>query len=91
MLCTVLAVRDLVHGPRARRGSQSAQRAFEQRFELADFVVVKDASYENGLLAIDLERETPEALKPRCIAINAAKPGGLSRLVDRGRRTDKAA
>lgn len=54
-----------------------AARAFERRFQLADYVQVKGASLENGLLHIDLVREVPEAKKPRTIAITtngAAKP-----------------
>lgn len=46
-----------------------AGRAFERRFQLADYIRVTDASLENGLLHIDLEREVPEALKPRTIEI----------------------
>jgi molecular chaperone IbpA len=46
-----------------------ATRAFERRFQLADFVEVKEASYENGLLSISLERVVPEAMKPRKIEI----------------------
>ena len=48
-----------------------AARAFERMFQLADFVHVKTASLENGLLHVDLVREIPEAKKPRQIAINA--------------------
>jgi len=48
-----------------------AGRNFERKFELADYVVVKSAAYDNGLLAIDLAREVPEALKPRRIEIGA--------------------
>lgn len=50
-----------------------AERDFERRFQLADYVIVTDASLENGLLAIDLKRELPEALKPRRIEISTAK------------------
>ena len=50
-----------------------AQRGFERRFELADFVLVKNAQLADGLLVIDLEREVPEAMKPKKIAINGAK------------------
>jgi molecular chaperone IbpA len=50
-----------------------AERAFERRFQLADHVKAIGASMENGLLHVDLEREIPEALKPRKIEINAAK------------------
>ncbi|WP_337997188.1 Hsp20 family protein [Oleispirillum naphthae] len=48
-----------------------AARAFERRFELAAHIKVTGASLENGLLHIDLEREVPEELKPRKIAISA--------------------
>jgi molecular chaperone IbpA len=46
-----------------------ATRAFERRFALADHVKVTGAVHEHGMLHIDLVRETPEALKPRRIAI----------------------
>jgi len=45
-------------------------RPFRRVFNLADYVQVKDASFEDGLLKIDLVRELPEAMKPRRIAIN---------------------
>ena len=48
-----------------------AARAFERAFQLADFVQVRNASLENGLLHVDLVREIPEAKKPRQIPINA--------------------
>jgi len=51
-----------------------AGRAFERRFVLADHLVVKGAELTNGLLHVSLQREVPEALKPRRIAINAAAP-----------------
>src|SRR5262245_49112556 len=50
-----------------------AARAFERVFQLADYVQVKGANLENGLLHIDLVREIPEAKKPRQIAINGGK------------------
>ncbi len=50
-----------------------AARDFEQRFQLADHVKVVGASFENGLLDIELEREIPEAEKPRKIVIGAAE------------------
>jgi molecular chaperone IbpA len=49
-----------------------AARAFERAFQLADFVIVKNASLENGLLHVDLVREIPEAKKPRNIPIGSA-------------------
>ena len=52
-----------------------AARAFERRFQLADYVVATGATSENGLLHIDLVREVPEAQKPRSIAINSGKSG----------------
>jgi len=48
-----------------------AKRAFERRFQLAEYVEVRSASLKNGLLHIDLVREIPEAAKPRKIAIVA--------------------
>ncbi len=51
-----------------------ATRAFERKFHLADHVRVTGATNENGLLHIALEREVPEALKPRQIAISTNKP-----------------
>jgi molecular chaperone IbpA len=49
-----------------------ATRAFERRFTLADHVRVPAASHENGMLHVELQREIPEALKPRRIEITAA-------------------
>lgn len=51
-----------------------AERDFERRFQLADYVVVTDANLVNGLLSIALKRELPEALKPRRIEIGAGQP-----------------
>jgi molecular chaperone IbpA len=51
-----------------------ATRAFERRFELADFVRVENAELRDGLLSIELVREIPDAMKPRKIAINGAAP-----------------
>lgn len=55
-----------------------AGRPFERRFNLADYVEVKDASFENGLLQIELKREVPEAMKPRRIEIKTGKSNGPS-------------
>jgi len=46
-----------------------AARTFERSFQLADYVKVKGANLENGLLHVDLVREIPEAMKPRVIPI----------------------
>ena len=46
-----------------------AERNFERRFQLADYVVVTDAQLADGLLSIALRRELPESLKPRRIEI----------------------
>jgi molecular chaperone IbpA len=57
---------------------------FERRFELADYVVVKGASYADGVLSIDLAREVPDALKPRAVEIKrAAEPKAQQRVSDR--------
>jgi molecular chaperone IbpA len=50
-----------------------ATRAFERRFHLADHIRVTGASHENGMLHIELQREIPEALKPRRIEIASTK------------------
>jgi molecular chaperone IbpA len=50
-----------------------ATRAFERRFHLADHVRVTGASHVDGMLHIDLQREIPEALKPRRIEIASSK------------------
>lgn len=50
-----------------------AERDFERRFQLADYVVVKGADLADGLLSIELNRELPEALKPRRIDIGSGK------------------
>ena len=47
-------------------------RHFKRQFNLADYVQVKNASFDNGLLMIELVREIPEAMKPRRIAINGS-------------------
>lgn len=49
-----------------------ATRAFERRFELADYVTVTGATLDNGLLTIELKREVPEVMRPRKIAIGGA-------------------
>jgi len=48
--------------------------AFERRFNLADYVQVKGAALENGLLSVELAREIPESRKPRTIQISTAAP-----------------
>jgi molecular chaperone IbpA len=53
-----------------------AGRAFERQFDLAEYVDVLNASLENGLLEIALQRELPEALKPRSIPIRSGAPTG---------------
>ena len=55
-----------------------ATRAFERRFELADFVRVESADMKDGLLAIELVREIPDAMKPRKIDIGT----GQSRTIE---------
>ena len=58
-----------------------ANRGFERRFELADFVRVENADLADGLLVIDLVREVPEAMKPKKIVL-----GGQQKLevIDNG-------
>lgn len=47
-----------------------ANRGFERRFELADFVRVESADLADGLLIIELLREVPEAMKPKKIPVS---------------------
>ncbi|MCW8345652.1 Hsp20 family protein [Vibrio sp. ZSDZ65] len=47
-----------------------AERNFERKFQLADYVTVENANLKNGLLHIDLVREVPEAMQPRQISIS---------------------
>lgn len=61
-----------------------ANRSFERRFELADFVRVEAANLADGLLTIELVREVPEAMKPKKIAINGGQ------LVEIGKQADAA-
>jgi len=62
-----------------------ATRSFERRFNLADHVKVTGASLGNGLLHIDLEREIPEAMKPRTIKIGKS----ATRLLDTEKGSEK--
>jgi molecular chaperone IbpA len=59
-----------------------AQRGFERRFELADYVRVNSADLADGLLTIDLVREVPEAMKPKKVAVGgntlSVVPGGIA-------------
>ena len=60
-----------------------AGRPFERRFNLADYVEVNNASFQDGLLQIDLERKVPDALKPRKIEIGTSTvAGGKMRTID---------
>jgi molecular chaperone IbpA len=60
-----------------------AARAFERAFQLADHVVVRAATLENGLLHVELVREIPEAKKPRQIPIGGqAKPQVGAQVID---------
>ena len=66
-----------VEGHKAEKGEHQylyqgiSARPFRRVFNLADYVQVEGASFESGLLKIELMREVPEAMKPRRIAINA--------------------
>lgn len=63
-----------------------ANRGFERRFELADFVRVESADLDDGLLTVNLLREVPDAMKPRKVAIN-----GRGAVLDIDSKTDKSA
>ncbi|GMN01411.1 Hsp20 family protein [Erythrobacter sp. MTPC3] len=69
-----------------------ANRGFERRFELADFVRVENAGLADGLLTIDLVREVPEAMKPKKIAVNGTSTPTLTAVTDNtANEEDKAA
>lgn len=51
-----------------------ANRGFERRFELADYVRVEAADLTDGLLVIDLVREVPDAMKPKKILVGGQRP-----------------
>jgi molecular chaperone IbpA len=55
-------------------------RNFKRQFTLADHVEVRGARFDNGLLLVELQREIPEAMKPRRIAINGAAPGQVTQI-----------
>ncbi|MCA6100739.1 MULTISPECIES: small heat shock protein HspD [Bradyrhizobium] len=55
-------------------------RSFKRQFNLADYVQVKSAAFDNGLLKIELVREIPEAMKPRRIAINGVSADNVQKL-----------
>ncbi|MCL6484040.1 Hsp20 family protein [Janthinobacterium sp. LB2P10] len=76
----IIAERDSLHvtGRKQKDGVERtflhrgiAARDFEQRFQLANHVKVTGATFENGMLTIELVREVPEALKPRKIEIGS--------------------
>ena len=59
-----------------------AERNFERRFQLADYVVVTDAALSDGLLSISLVRELPEQLKPRRIDIKTGAEPAQPELIE---------
>jgi molecular chaperone IbpA len=67
-----------VEGRRAEKGQREflyqgiSARPFKRQFNLADYVQVRGAAFDNGLLQIELVREIPEAMKPRRIAISSS-------------------
>ena len=62
-----------------------SSRPFERQFNLADHVEVERASFENGLLRIELVRKIPEAMKPRRIEIGAGGKPDKSRTIEHRR------
>jgi molecular chaperone IbpA len=55
-------------------------RPFKRQFNLADYVQVKSAAFDNGLLKIELLREVPEAMKPRRIPIGGGPAGNVQQI-----------
>ncbi|MEM9496123.1 MAG: Hsp20 family protein [Pseudomonadota bacterium] len=79
---TITGKRPEPETPRAFLYQGIAGRSFERRYELAEHVKVTGASLVNGLLNIDLQRELPEAKKPRKIAINGGDATNVKVLKD---------
>jgi molecular chaperone IbpA len=77
-----------VEGRKAEKGDHHylyqgiSARPFKRVFNLADYVQVKGASFENGLLKIGLVREIPAAMKPRRIAIASGSVGNGNQQLD---------
>jgi molecular chaperone IbpA len=84
---TITAAQNIltVEGAKARKPETEylyqgiSARPFRRVFKIADYVQVKDATYTDGLLHIDLVREVPEAMKPRRIAINGGTQPSIER------------
>jgi len=57
-----------------------SSRPFRRQFNLADYVQVKGAAFDNGLLQIELIREIPEAMKPRRIAISGSPASNVQQI-----------
>ncbi len=68
-----------------------AERNFERRFQLADYVFVTDAQLADGLLSISLKRELPEAMKPRRVEIKSSSAGSQPELIEGQATETKAA
>ena len=66
-----------------------ATRAFERRFELADFVRVESADLRDGLLTLELVREIPEAMKPRRIEIGGSQPQTIETRAEQPSKSDQ--
>ncbi|MEM9014720.1 MAG: Hsp20 family protein [Pseudomonadota bacterium] len=79
---TITGKRDASDENRTYLHQGIAGRSFERRYQLAEHVKVVGASLVNGLLNIDLQREIPEAKKPRKIAINTSGGATLKVLKD---------
>ena len=75
-----------VEGRKAEKGQREflyqgiSARPFKRQFNLADYVQVRGAAFDNGLLQIELMREIPEAMKPRRIAINNSGASNIQQL-----------
>lgn len=82
-----------VRGQKANEGDEKsylyrgiANRTFERKFNLADFIEVDGAELKNGLLTINLVKEIPEAMKPRSVAITQVVSS-----IEHKKKSDKAA
>src|SRR2546430_644215 len=77
---SITAEQNVVRAEREYLYRGISARPFKRQFNLADYVQVKGAAFDNGLLKIELVREIPEAMKPRRIAIKGAPDGNVQQL-----------
>ena len=74
-----------VEGRKADKGQRDflSSRPFKGQFNLAEYIRVEGAQFDNGLLQVELVREIPEAMKPRRIPIDNLAASDVQQLEPR--------